>query len=200
MAIRVNEQVADQFDEVARLLNEQGGNTFRVHAYQRAADTLRELPRSVGDISAERGLDGLKELPGIGDALARAISDVLQHGHLPMLERLRGESDPVKLLSTLPGIGPVLARRLYEELGVGSLEELEAAAHESRLKAQLGIGDKRLAGIRDALAQRLGRRRPGSHRCPNCSHSTASTARRRGPDDCPRSPPAGSTPDARRGC
>ena len=36
------------------------------------------------------------------------------------------------------------------------LEDLEVAAHDGRL-ARLGVGPKRLAGIRESLAQRLGR-------------------------------------------
>lgn len=40
-------------------------------------------------------------------------------------------------------------------MGIESLEELEAAAHDGRLKNI--IGEKRLAGIRDSLATRLGR-------------------------------------------
>jgi hypothetical protein len=40
------------------------------------------------------------------------------------------------------------------------LEQLEAAAHDGRLKAISGIGNKRVAGIIDSLAARLGRVRP----------------------------------------
>ena len=77
-----------------------------------------------------------------------------------MLERLRGESDPVKLLASVPGIGRTFADRLYRELGLETLEELEAAAHDGRLEQIAGIGHKRLAGIRDSLAHRLARVRP----------------------------------------
>ena len=48
------------------------------------------------------------------------------------------------------------AWRLYEDLGIESLEELEAAAHDGRLERFPGMGAKRIAGIRDSLAQRLG--------------------------------------------
>ena len=74
-----------------------------------------------------------------------------------MLDRLRGESDPITLLRTVPGIGKVTAGRLHDELGIETLEELEAAAHDGRLRNILGFGEKRLAGIRDSLATRLGR-------------------------------------------
>jgi DNA polymerase (family 10) len=79
-----------------------------------------------------------------------------------MLERLRGESDPTALLASVPGIGDVLAARLHDDLGIETLEELEMAAHDGRLETFAGVGEKRLAGIRDSLAHRLSRVRPHS--------------------------------------
>jgi hypothetical protein len=76
-----------------------------------------------------------------------------------MLERLRGEADPVALLATVPGIGPVLAERLHHDLDIHTLEDLEVAAHGGRLREVPGFGDKRVAGVIDTLASRLGRAR-----------------------------------------
>jgi hypothetical protein len=60
-------------------------------------------------------------------------------------------------------VGEKLAERLHHDLGIGTLEDLEAAAHDGRLETIAGIGPKRLAGIRDVLAMRLGRvRAPAS--------------------------------------
>ena len=74
-----------------------------------------------------------------------------------MLDRLRGETDPVALLESVPGVGPALAERLHTDLEIDSLEDLEAAAHDGRLADIAGIGKKKLAGIIDSLAARLGR-------------------------------------------
>jgi hypothetical protein len=52
-----------------------------------------------------------------------------------------------------------LAWKLYDDLGIETLEELESAAHDGRLEALAGLGAKRLAGVRDSLAHRLGRAR-----------------------------------------
>jgi DNA polymerase (family X) len=160
MSERLNEDVASKLDEIGRLLAAQGADRFRVHAYERAAATLRRLATPVSDILEREGLDGLQALPGIGESIARAIRDLLTHGRAAMLERLRGESDPVRLLATVPGIGRTLADRLHHDLGIDTLEDLEAAAHEGRLNRAMGIGEKRLAGIRDSLAHRLARVRP----------------------------------------
>jgi hypothetical protein len=88
-------------------------------------------------------------------------------GYFPMLERLRGEADPVRVLESVPGIGPRLAARLHDEMGLSTLEDLEAAAHDGRLEQIAGFGPKRLAGIRDVLAHRLARVRPPSTATPD---------------------------------
>jgi putative hydrolase len=160
-AAELNTAVALRLEEVARLLAEQGANPYRVRAWQQAAQVVRSLAEPVDALLARGGLDALRELPAIGDTLARAIRDLVATGRLPMLERLRGALDPEALLRTVPGIGPVLADRLHHELAISSLEELEAAAHDGRLADLAGFGAKRLAGIRDSLAARLARtRRP----------------------------------------
>src|SRR5271165_4305605 len=134
MILGLNADIAGRLDEVAQILAEQGANRFRVQAYQHAANVLRNLPHSVSDIFAKEGIAGLKEIPGVGESIARSIRDILLHGRLAMLERLRGEHDPLALLQSVPGIGKVTAWKLYEDLGIESLEELEAAAHDGRLE------------------------------------------------------------------
>jgi len=159
-----NASIAARLEEVAALLEQQGGNPFRVGAYRKAARTLRQLDRPVSEILDREGAEGLDRLPGIGPVLSRAIESLVETGRLPMLERLRGASDPTDLLASVPGIGRTLADRLHHGLGISTLEDLEAAAFDGRLANIEGIGSKRLAGIRDSLATRLARarRRPAA--------------------------------------
>jgi hypothetical protein len=100
-----NRDIATRLDEVARIFAEQGANRFRVQAYRHAANVLRRCPRSVAEIFAEEGIEGLEEIPGIGASIARAIRDMLLHGRLAMLDRLRGEGDPVAILASVPVSG-----------------------------------------------------------------------------------------------
>ncbi len=156
LPIPLNAGIAARFDEVAQLLAEQNANPYRISAYRAAARTIRNWPEPISQLIEEHGVVGLKSLPTIGERLARSAYQLSTTGRLPMLERLRGESDPVELLGSVPGVGPKTARDIHERLGIDTLEELESAAHDGRLEA-LGVGSKRLAGIRDALAGRLGR-------------------------------------------
>jgi DNA polymerase (family X) len=156
----LNEQVSRRLDEAADLLAEQSSNAFRVQAYRRAAETVLRLREPVSLILEREGLEGLERLPGIGVRLAAGIRDLVRTGQLPILQRLRGETDAVELLRSVPGIGPIQADRLHHDLGIDSLEDLEAAAHDGRLAEIAGFGKKRLAAITDSLAARLGRVRP----------------------------------------
>ena len=154
---KINLRIARRLDEVAQLLAEQGANPFRVRAYLTAAETLRHLLPSVAAVLEREGEEGLRKLPGIGKSLARSIATVVLTGQLPMLHRLRGESDSEALLASVPGIGKILAARLHHDLGIDTLEQLEAAAHDGRLSQIGGLGAKKVAGIIDSLASRLGR-------------------------------------------
>ncbi len=154
---KLNLRIARRLEEVAQLLSEQKANPFRVQAYLNAAETLRRLLPSVADVLQREGEQGLRKLPGIGKSLARSIATVVFTGQLPMLHRLRDESDSELLLASVPGVGKVLAARLHHDLAIDTLEQLEAAAHDGRLREIAGLGDKRIVGIIDSLASRLGR-------------------------------------------
>jgi DNA polymerase (family X) len=152
-----NQSVARKLAEVADLLEIQHAISGRVHAYRRAATTVSQLREPLSDLYQREGGTGLCQLPGIGYNLAIAIRTLLLHGRLPLLDHLRGATDPADLLSSVPGIGRVQAARLHHDLHIDTLEDLEAAAYDGRLATLAGMGPKRIAGIMDALATRLGR-------------------------------------------
>jgi len=162
MSDLVNRQIATRLEEAAHLLRDQGADPYRVNAYLRAAESVRQWPEPLRQVFLAKGVDGLQALPGVGPSIARAIREIVIRGRLPMIDRLRGAADPIHVLASVPGIGRVFAERLHDELGLNTLEDLEAAAHDGRLATIAGFGDKRLAGIRDSLAHRLGRVRTSS--------------------------------------
>lgn len=154
-----NDELAARLDELAELLETQHANPYRVRAYRAAAATLRKLTEPVADLLQREGITGLTELPSIGDSLARAVERLVHTGRLGLLDQLRGEVDPERILATVPGIGPKTAARIHAELGIETLPELEAAAYDGRLAGLAGMGDKRLRAVRESLAGRF-RRHP----------------------------------------
>ena len=159
----LNVHVANVLDDTAQLLEDQRAKAFLVQAYRNAANTVRSLRRGVDDILDAEGLAGLDRLPGIGQALARVIDQIVTTGRFPMLERLRGGTNAIAQLASVPGVGMTLARRLRDDHGIATLEQLEIAAHDGTLAHIAGFGQKRIAAVQDVLATRLGRRSRGVH-------------------------------------
>ncbi len=153
-----NKLIAEKLRELASLLEQQKANPFRIKAYRQAANTLENLKREASMVFLEKGRQGLIQIPTIGDTIASTIATLVITGKFPLLERLKGESEPEKLLSSIPGIGQKTAQVLHEELGIESLEQLEHALTDKRLHDLAGIGEKRLEGIKNTLRTRLGRK------------------------------------------
>jgi DNA polymerase (family 10) len=154
-----NDEIASHLDQIAEWLEAQNANPFRVRAYRMAAETLRGLQRPAPEILEIEGVKGLTHLPHIGESLAHSIEQLVDTGKINLLEHLRGETRPERVLDTVPGIGPILADRVHDQLGIETLTGLEEAAYDGRLAQVPGFGLKRLRGVRESLAGRF-RRRP----------------------------------------
>jgi DNA polymerase (family 10) len=157
-----NRVLVDQFERIAELLETQDANPFRVRAYRQAAATLQTLDQPITSLLATDGREGLTALPNIGAGLAGAIADIVQTGRNSLLEELEGAAQPEQVLATVPGIGPSLAQRIHAELGIATLAELERAAVDGRLEEIHGFGQRRIQGVREALAGRFRRQSSSS--------------------------------------
>ena len=160
MSIEDRARYTDRLREAADLLEAQGANPFRVSAYRKAADVVRDLDEDVAEIVEREGPAGLEKLPHIGRGIASALGEMVQTGRWSQLERLRGSANPVQLFTAVPGLGHRLAERIHEELHIDTLEALELAAHDGRLEHVPGVGPRRAATIRANLQAMLSRGRP----------------------------------------
>jgi DNA polymerase (family X) len=151
---------------VARLLREfgqrtalRGDNPFKAKAYARAADNLLTLSEPLDRLIAQ---DRLRDIPGVGEAIAAIIKRLHATGTHPALERMREEvPEGVLELLTVPGLRPDKIVRLHRDLGVSSLAELEQAARSGRLAKTKGLGAALATKILQGLEIRrtaLGRR------------------------------------------
>jgi hypothetical protein len=153
-----NQTIAKKLLDYAEYLDAREANMYRIRAYRKAAETVLGLDRPLQDLVAAEGRAGLEELPGIGSHLSYTLAEMVRTGELHTMNREGGDIAPERVLGSLPGVGPHLARQIHEQLGIKTLEQLEEAAHDGRLE-ELGVGPKRLRGIREALAGRLSRYR-----------------------------------------
>jgi hypothetical protein len=139
-------------------LRVQDANPHRERAWREAARSIRAAPAGVWELARGGGPPALRALPGIGPGIAAAIDEIVHTGRLGMLDHLEGEVTPEGAFLRLPGMGPALAARIHRELGISTLEELELAAHDGRLAAVRGFGERRIRAVRELLAAELGRR------------------------------------------
>jgi DNA polymerase (family 10) len=144
-----NAETAALFERIADLLEIRGENVFKVNAYRRAAENILETGRSLAEIRAE---GTLRQVPGVGEAIAEKIEELLDTGRLGFYERLR-EEVPESLLELLevPDMGPKRVGLVWKNLGVTDLAGLSAAAADGRLKDLPGLGAKSEAKIRKGL-------------------------------------------------
>jgi DNA polymerase (family 10) len=145
-----NDQVADQFDLLADLLELEGSDAFRISAYRKAAQRIRETPGPV----AQMALEGrAKSLQGIGKTIEGKIVEIVEDGEIHALTKRKALVPPeVATFMRLPGLGPKTARRIWQELGVTTVDALKAAAEAQQLRGLAGLGAKSEEKILTALA------------------------------------------------
>jgi DNA polymerase (family 10) len=172
-----------------------GGNPYRAKAYRRAAENLATLTLPLDQVIRE---DRLREIPGVGDAIADIITRLHKTGTHPSLEAMRKEY-PAGVLEmlTVPGLRPDKALKIHKILGVASLAELEEAARADRLQKVKGLG----AALQTKVLQGLELRRGGEgrrhlHRAASLLETAEAQLRGAYPH-IERITPAG---DFRRGC
>ncbi|MFN0153466.1 MAG: DNA polymerase/3'-5' exonuclease PolX [Gaiella sp.] len=153
-----NAELAERFVLLADLSEILGEDGFRVQAYRRAAERIRETGAAV----AELALAGkAKELAGIGRTIEQKIVEIVETGEMEALRKRAAEVPPeLALFLRLPGLGPKTTARIWHELGVTTLAGLREAAAEGRLRELPGLGAKSEQKLLDALAAGAGEEQP----------------------------------------
>lgn len=148
----VKQDILDMLRDLAELtmLDEGDPQSFRVRAYESAAESIRGSSLDFDQLSAKE----LKALRGIGKSTAEKIVELRETGRVQKLDALRAKypASTVALLR-IPGIGPKAVLKLRSALGVSSLDDLRRALAEHRLKDVAGFGAKSQEKLGLALAR-----------------------------------------------
>ncbi len=153
-----NHELAETFRLIADLLDIKGEVIYVTLAYRKAADSLDALGRDINDVWRE---GKLREIPGVGKAIADKIDELLTTGRLEFLDNLQAEVPPsLAELLPVPDLGPKKIAMFWRTAHITTLTELEAAARAGQLRNLPGMGPKSeakiLAGI-ESLARRSDR-------------------------------------------
>jgi DNA polymerase (family 10) len=135
-----NAAIAKVFQDMADLLELKEENPFKIRAYQKAARTIESLPVELAQLMEE---GRLREIPGVGEAISKKITELLTTGKLEAYEKLRAEfPEGIINLMTIPGVGPKTALRLSKELGISNIDDLEKAILEGKVASLYRLGEK----------------------------------------------------------
>jgi len=141
-----NSEIAKVFEDMADLLELKGENIFKIRAYQKAARSIEHLPVELEQLVKEDS--NLREIPGVGEAIAKKITELVQTGKLRVYEELKTEfPSGITALLEVPGIGPRTAKLLSSELGISTVDELEQAILDGRVAGLSRMGDKTAENI-----------------------------------------------------
>jgi len=150
--MKTKEQTIELLETIARLLEIKGENPFKIRAYTNAARALETFSDNFPAAVAENRIG---ELDGIGDAIAKKISEYVQTGALEYFEKLQAEfPETIFELFEIPGLGGKKVKALYEQLGIKTIAELEVAAKDGRVAELAGFGAKTATNLIQAIERR----------------------------------------------
>src|SRR5262249_26629907 len=128
------QDVLDMLRERAELtmLEEGDPQSFRVRAYESAAQAIAAQATDLGKLTAKE----LQKIEGIGKSTADKIRQLIETGKVDKLETLRKKHPPsIVALLRIQGLGPKAVQRLRAELGVQSIDDLRRVLAEHKLRA-----------------------------------------------------------------
>ena len=148
-----NRQIAEIFESIADLSEMKGQQRYTIVAYQKVARTIGQWPVELEQMVHDK--EDLKEIPGVGDAIAKKIEQLVTTGKMESYEKLRAEfPDGMLNVIRVPGVGPKTAKQLWDNLGVSTVEQLGEAARDGSLAAVPRMGEKKAGAIVRALESR----------------------------------------------
>ena len=102
---------------------------FKPRAYEKAAISISALEEDVEEIYLKSGVEGLRQIPGVGASIAEKIQELIQTGKLQYYEELTKKA-PVNFesLSGIEGLGPKKIKLLWDKLQIKNINDLEKAA------------------------------------------------------------------------
>ena len=83
-----NSQIAAVFNEIASMLERKKDNIFKIRAYRKVAHAIGELTEPVEKLVAE---NRLHEIPGVGEAITKKITELVATGKLEYYDKLKKE-------------------------------------------------------------------------------------------------------------
>jgi DNA polymerase (family X) len=143
-----NSAISENFSLLSKLMDIHGENSFKTKTYSIAAFNIDKLPLQLKDTPREN----LFNIQGIGKSVGEKIIEMLDGGHLNILDEYIAKTPPgvIEMLN-VKGIGPKKIHTIWKEMGLESLGELLYACNENRLTLFKGFGEKTQQNVQEAI-------------------------------------------------
>ena len=83
-----NKEIIDVLNGIAALLRTKKESIFKIRAYEKVAKIIAEMDVDIDQLARE---NRLKEIPGIGQAIEKKITELVTTGKLQYYEKLKSE-------------------------------------------------------------------------------------------------------------
>ena len=142
--------MARLLEETADLLEIDGGDSFRIRSYRRAAEAAAQT--TIDLMAAASDTARLLEIPGIGKGMAANLQAIVATGSLPLRDELLARYGAGLLdLLKLPGMGPKTAALLWDAAKIASIDALAEAIDAGRLAGLPRMGTKQIEKLRKGI-------------------------------------------------
>ncbi|TLZ58488.1 MAG: DNA polymerase/3'-5' exonuclease PolX [Methanobacteriota archaeon] len=147
-----NAEVAQVLYDIADLLELKGEDRFRPIAYRRAAREIEAMAEDIEKAWRQGGIARLRQIQGVGEAIAEKVDQYLREGKVDALEELRKEFPKgIVEVMRLRGLGPKRAAILWKSLGITDINDLKRAAENRQIRRLKGFGEKTEQRILEAI-------------------------------------------------
>ena len=145
-----NPTMARLLEETADLLQIDGGDSFRIRSYRRAAEAAAQT--TVDLVATAADTARLLEIPGIGKGMAANLQAIAATGSLPLRDELLARYGAGLLdLLKLPGMGPKMVALLWDAAKISSIDMLAEAIDAGRLEGLPRMGAKQIEKLRKGI-------------------------------------------------
>ncbi len=145
-----NSSMARLLAETADLLEIDGGDSFRIRSYRRAAEAAEQT--TVDLAAAVTDSARLLEIPGIGKGMAANLQAIAASGTLPVRQELLAKYGAgVLQLLQLSGMGPKTVSLLWSAAQVATIDQLAEAIEAGRLAGLPRMGPKQIEKLRKGI-------------------------------------------------
>src|SRR5690242_11923760 len=148
----LNHELSELFRNFSAIMEIKGGNPFKAIAFSKVSRILKDLPLDVRKLCEK---EELKTIEGLGDSSCRIIEEYAKTGRSSDYEAIANSVPPGLLpLLGIPGLGPKTISQLWKERNITNVEDLIKAIDNGSLAGLKGIGDKKIASIKEGIAMR----------------------------------------------